>query len=120
MQNKNNNTNVNNGVSNGFLIGFILGVLVTVLLTTKKGREILRELLDKSIQKITALENSLEKTEQKQNPDDENDYIKPKPEDIKKEIRYLAEDKKINEKGGSSSREAVHRFFFRKSPKKNL
>lgn len=116
MQNKNNNTNTNNGVGGGFLLGFLLGVLVTLLLTTKKGREILRELLDKGIQKITDLEEAVKKT--KSNPDEENDYIKQKPEEIKKEINYLAKEKKINEKGGSSSHSIRRRLFFRKPQKK--
>jgi len=119
MQNKNNNTN--NGVNSGFLLGFIFGVLATLLLTTKKGREILKELIDKGMQKITDLEESHEKTKQKQNPEEENDYVKPKPEEVKKELKYLAnKEKKINEKGGSSSHVAVRRLFFHKQQKKSL
>lgn len=112
MKNKNNNTN--NGVNSGFLLGFIFGVLATLLLTTKKGREILKELIDKGMQKITDLEESHEKTKQKQNYEEENDYVKPKPEEVKKELKHLAKEKKINEKGGSSSHTAIRKFFHRK------
>jgi gas vesicle protein len=119
MKNK-NNTNTNNGIGSGFLLGFLIGVLATLLLTTKKGREILKELIDKGMQKITDLEEAHEKTKQKQEPESENDYVKPKPEEVKKEIKYLAQEKKVNEKGGSSSHAAVRRLFFRKSPKKTL
>lgn len=118
MKNKNNNTN--NGVNSGFLLGFIFGVLATLLLTTKKGREILKELIDKGMQKITDLEEAHEKTKQKQNSEEENDYVKPKPEEVKKELKYLAKEKKINEKGGSSSHTDVRRLFFHKQQKKSL
>lgn len=114
---KNKTTSTNNGINSGFFLGFILGVLATLLLTTKKGREILKELIDKGMQKITDLEELHEKT--RQNVDGENDYVKPKPEEVKKEIKYLAKEKKVNEKGGSSSHAAVRRLFFRKE-RKNL
>lgn len=100
------------------MLGFIFGVLATLLLTTKKGREILKELIDKGMQKITDLEELHEKANQM--PDEENDYVKPKPEEVKKEIKYLAKEKKINEKGGYSSHAIARRLFFRKSPKKAL
>lgn len=116
MKNKNNNTN--NATNSGFLLGFIFGVLATLLLTTKKGREILKELIDKGIKKITDLEESYDKTKQQQNTQEENDYVKPKPEEVKKEIKYLAKEKKINEKGGSSSHAAIRKLFFRRNEKK--
>jgi gas vesicle protein len=119
MKNKNNNT-TNNGIGSGFLLGFIFGVLATLLLTTKKGREILKELIDKGMQRITDLEESHERTKQRQESESENDYIKPKPEEVKKEIKYLAQEKKVNEKGGSSSRAVARRLFFRKPQKKAL
>lgn len=116
MQNK-NNTNTDNRTGSGFLLGFILGILVTVLLTTRKGREILKELLDKSIQKLTDIEYSFEKNKQK--PYEENDYVKPKPEEVKKEIKYLAQEKNTpNKNSSSSNNNGVRKLFFRKPQKK--
>ncbi|MBU3979323.1 YtxH domain-containing protein [Patescibacteria group bacterium] len=127
MKNKDNN-NTNNSVGSGFLLGFILGILATLLLTTKKGREILKELLDKGIQKISGLEESLEKTKQeKMQPEEEGDYIKQDPGEVKKVINHLLAEK-LPEKGireeksknGLSSHAAARRLFFRKSAKKSL
>jgi gas vesicle protein len=139
MSNKNNN--VNNGIGSGFLLGFILGVLVTLLLTTKKGREILKEWIDKGIQKISDLEESMEKAKKPQKTEEENDYVKPKTEEVKKEIRSLlaesnpetqlikqpkekTEERKVNEKGGKQEivnpTKATRRLFFRKTQKNNL
>lgn len=130
MGNKNNN----NGIGSGFLLGILIGVLLALLLTTKKGREILRELVDKAIHKISDLDKSSEENQQKS--DGENDYVKSKPEEVKKEIRYLAadsaaskdvletlpkqtEEKPANEKGGKQKK-PFKRLFFQKTQTKKL
>ncbi len=131
MGNKTNNT----GIGSGFLLGILIGVLLTLLLTTKKGREILRELIDKAIHKISDLDKSSD--ENKQKSDVENDYVKPKPEEVKKEIRFLAadysaekdtlevrpknqpEEKPVSEKGGKQKK-SIKRIFFQRNQNKKV
>lgn len=138
---KNKDNNISSGVGSGFLLGFILGILATLLLTTKKGREILKELLDKGIQRIIDFEESLGETKQKIQPEEENDYIKPESEEIKKEIHHLiavsSHEKILNEEkvkdngkhgitnyssvmNKSAPHTAVRRLFFRKTQNKIL
>ncbi len=140
MENKNN---TNNGIGSGFLLGILIGVILTLLITTKKGREILKDLMDRGIQKISDLEEAIDKAKHPSSSEEENDYIKPEPEEVKKEIRYLAEtptpekvttagitvrtekklppgheEKPINEKGGLQKK-LNKRLFFRRTQKKS-
>jgi hypothetical protein len=80
------------GIGGGFLLGLLLGVLLTLLVTTKRGREILRELMDKVIEKLAAFDEARMKTAENQTSEEGNDYVKPDPENVKREIRYLEAD----------------------------
>lgn len=93
IQNKNNS---NNAVGNGFLLGVLIGVILTLLITTKKGREILKDLLDRGIEKISNLEDILPTQIKPDITEEENDYVKQNPEQIKKEIKFIATEKKEN------------------------
>ena len=81
-----------NGIGNGFMLGLLIGIIITLLLTTKKGRGILKYLIDRGIKKISDLEGSYEKAKEKVQTEEETDYVKPRQEEVKKEIRYLATD----------------------------
>lgn len=128
MEHKSNSS----GMGGGFMLGLLLGILLTLLVTTKKGREILRELMDRVIKKVSDIDESIDKTKKQKNDDGENDYVKPKPEEVKKEIRYIAAEsypekprtskktkektsvKQVNEKGGRQVK-VNKRLFFRRA-----
>lgn len=92
MENKNN---YNNSVGSGFLLGVLIGVILTLLITTKKGREILKDLMDRSMQKIMELENLAAKDNNSSLTEEENDFVKTEPEEVKKEIKVLVSEPEI-------------------------
>lgn len=113
MENKNNS----GGIGSGFLLGLLIGVLLTLLVTTKKGREVLRDLLDKIIQKVSSIDESIEKAIHETELENDNDYIKADPVEVKQVIHTVSAEKVANEKGGKQEK-TTKRLFFRRTHKK--
>lgn len=129
------NKNTHAGTGGGFLLGLLIGIMLTLLVTTKKGREILRDLMDRVISQVSELDHKMEKPQMDEDEMPGDDYIKKTPEEVIKEVKYLAEEpnvesvvkelvKPVEEKhvlAKAAATERVNRkFFIRKSGKKAL
>lgn len=130
MENKSNNSG---GLGSGFMLGLLIGVLITILITTKKGREILRDIMDKIIHKLSKIDESIDKIKEELQKEEESDFIKSSPQDIKDEVRAIlaeavedsekpvrstpkTDNKTTTQKNGKEDKQSK-RLFFRRTHK---